>query len=108
MEIYLASVGMSSQLTSVSDTLSILLWIPFLIFFIVGVFKACIHTFSEDKPSAAPEREIKRVNLLESFPVDKSIEDESRQMLSTTEMVPPTQSVEKASPKIDLNKTRSL
>ncbi len=110
MSIQFVSVtDISNHLTSASDMLSSFLWVPFLVFLAVGLFKAYIFIFLEDKPSATPERQVKRVNLLESFPVDESIEDESSAMGSTTDTVPVDQSsADLPTPKIDLNKSHSV
>ena len=110
MDIYLASVvGLSSQLTSVSETFSDFLWFALIPFFVVGILRLVNfsgQSVSEDN-SSSDTQETKDDSLLDGFPVDESVKDENL-ISSTDTSLSHQSSVEPPSSKIDLNKPPSI
>lgn len=107
MSIYFASVGdISSQLTSVSDILSNFLLIGLFIAVVCGFLRVFLFNSYSDEPPQRYDEETKKVNLLDSFPVDESMEIENVMLLANDHADHPEVAVEKASSKIDLNKSQ--
>jgi hypothetical protein len=107
MSIYFASVGdISSQLTSFSDILSNFLLIGLFIAVIGGFLRVFLFNSYSDEPPQRHDEETKKVNLLNSFPVDESMEIENVIVPANDHADHPDISFEKASSKIDLNKSQ--